>query len=148
MRLPVAASESSELRACAGGCEVALLTGALRVAGHSREEPFWDSALLLAPDRRDVSWVHSPLHNWEAMLALSRRVREPAVVPGAWRFETADTRGIVTVHSNHDVLRHVVYAYSQAGRGVPPLLFTRVPTDRVAYVLASLRIRPRNGIAE
>lgn len=109
-------------------------------AGHPSLESFWETALLLAPDRGDASWTHSPWHNWSAILGLSRRVRERPVVPGSWRFEASGALGVVTVHSNHNVLRHVVYAYSDAGHTAPPLLFTRIPTDRIVYVLSSLAI--------
>jgi hypothetical protein len=138
LRLPVRRPDAAGTRRCAGGCEIALQSGRLRVAGYARLESFWETALLLAPDRGDASWTHSPWHHWSAILALSRRVRERSTVPGTWRFEARGARGVVSVHSNRDVLRHVVYAYSYAGRTAPPLLFTRIPTDRIVYVLSSL----------
>jgi len=138
MRLRLPAASANGTQPCEEGCWIPLMPGRLRVEAQPRVESYWETVQLLAPDRGDASFRRAPWRNWATMLALSRRVLEDPVVPGAWRFEANEARGVVTTHANHAILRHVVYAYSREGRAAPPLLFTRTPTDIVIRILGSL----------
>jgi len=112
----------------------------LRVEPHDRTESYTATILLWAPDRGDVAFLNLPWRNWSAMLALARQVQEPRGPQATWRFETSGSRGVVTTHTNHGILRHVVYAYSYAGEAVPTLLFTRVRTETLLEILSSIEL--------
>ena len=142
IRLPARSSTATTPLTCAYRCELPLAQGRLRVGPHTRSETYWETVRLLAPDREDVAFRHPPWRNWSAMLALSRYVLQPRGPAATWRFETRRSHGVVTTHTNNGVLRHVVYAYAYDGRPGPTLLFSRVPTDRLLEMLASLEIGP------
>ena len=141
LRLPLQAGAKNGPGPCAAGCWIPLVSGRLRIKAESRTESYWETVHLLAPDRRDASFRHAPWRNWATILALSRRVQNEPVVPGTWRFEAKAVRGVVTTHSNHSILRHVVYAYSRSGRAAPPMMFSRTPTEVVIRILGSLEIQ-------
>jgi hypothetical protein len=138
MRVPARPADVTTPLPCTRGCRLSFREGWLRVEPHPRSEPYWDTVFLLAPDRGDVSFRHPPWHNWSAMLALSRRVQQQGSASATWRFDARGSRGVVTSHSNHEILRHVVYAYSYGGQAAPPLLFSRVPSDTLLEILGSL----------
>ncbi|MFQ5418478.1 MAG: hypothetical protein ACE5FL_15735 [Myxococcota bacterium] len=138
LKAPIVGDQLVHCTECAAGCALHIDGGKLAVFDRAMAESYREALDRFAPDEDDLSLFRSAARNWRSIHALVGRVHSTSALPESFRFAAPGSHGVVTVHTQHDTQRYVVYAYSPMGRPARVLVLSGLSRRDLHRALGSL----------
>ena len=145
LRAPLALEALPACGRCAGACRLPLDNrGTLAILDEPPPAGHGEVYDQFAPDAGDISLARPVWRNWRTIDALTDRVRSGSVPTRSFRFEAAESRGVVSQYRVDGVDRWVIYPYSRGGTAARVVGVAGLGRERFEGLLGSLRVEPEH----